>query len=228
MKTLNFDSSEFEQQEPNGELIQEISNATFAMEDEIDRQYQQNYPASFPYFRFWSEVVELSKVKTFLLAPTKIAVAIVISALVLLLLAWSINAAREYNQGQEAAVLAKPRQFQQKQSHVLHVGFQLIGMWRTGAMHYQFAVLGYPDLIDKAREEKENISFTLTFLDTDGFKVSSESVGLRTMTRKVGADGKGKALHAQGEIIVSSDDYRRIAGWQVSWRGLNAAQFPSE
>lgn len=48
----NFDSSEFKQQEPSSELIQEITNATLAIEDEIERQYQQHYPASFPYFRW--------------------------------------------------------------------------------------------------------------------------------------------------------------------------------
>jgi len=48
----NFDSSEFKQQEPSSELIQEITNATLALEDEIERQYQQHYPESFPYFRW--------------------------------------------------------------------------------------------------------------------------------------------------------------------------------
>lgn len=48
----NFDASEFVQQEPNSELIHEITNTTFEIEDEIDRQYQYRYPSSFPYFRW--------------------------------------------------------------------------------------------------------------------------------------------------------------------------------
>lgn len=48
----NFDVSEFVQQEPNSELVQEITNTTLEIEDEIDRQYQHHYPSSFPYFRW--------------------------------------------------------------------------------------------------------------------------------------------------------------------------------
>ena len=48
----NFDSSEFKQQAPSSELLQEITHATFEIEDEIERQYQQHYPATFPYFRW--------------------------------------------------------------------------------------------------------------------------------------------------------------------------------
>lgn len=53
----NFDISVFKQHEPNSELVQEITNATLAIEDEIERQYQQHYPASFPYFR-WPGIIK--------------------------------------------------------------------------------------------------------------------------------------------------------------------------
>lgn len=48
----NFDLSEFRQQVFASELVQEITNSAFELEDEIDRQYQERYPANFPYFKW--------------------------------------------------------------------------------------------------------------------------------------------------------------------------------
>jgi hypothetical protein len=48
----NFDRSAFLQQDPDGELVHEITNTTLEFEDEIDRQYQNHYPTSFPFFRW--------------------------------------------------------------------------------------------------------------------------------------------------------------------------------
>lgn len=48
----NFDRSAFMQQVFESELVQEITNSAFELEDEIDRQYQDRYPSSFPYFKW--------------------------------------------------------------------------------------------------------------------------------------------------------------------------------
>lgn len=53
----NFDCSDFQQQDCGGELVQEITNATMAIEDEIERQYLEHYPSTFPYFR-WPGIIK--------------------------------------------------------------------------------------------------------------------------------------------------------------------------
>ena len=48
----NFDAGDFVKQADTSNLIQEISNSAFDLEDEIDSQYQEHYPSSFPYFKW--------------------------------------------------------------------------------------------------------------------------------------------------------------------------------
>lgn len=47
----NFDSGEFKTQSLNCDLVQEITESSLIIEDEIEKQYQDRYPASFPYFK---------------------------------------------------------------------------------------------------------------------------------------------------------------------------------
>lgn len=47
----NFDGGEFSTQPPSSSLLQEITESSLAIEDEVEKQYQNRYPASFPYFR---------------------------------------------------------------------------------------------------------------------------------------------------------------------------------
>lgn len=184
--------------------------------------------------------MEISKVKAFFLASAKIAVALFFAGLALLLVYQATEAILEWKQEKEDATLGQPRQFKEKNAPALSVSFRLKSSWRRAndieafiegrerMMLYQFTVIGYPEMIDRAREEKDKVSFTVTFLDTDGFKIKSIAVPLRAMTRNVGADGKGTALHYQGKISISADQYRHIADWKVSWQGFHAANLPSE
>lgn len=48
----NFDAGSFLKQTDTSNLIQEICDATFDLEDEIDTQYQEHYPSTFPYFKW--------------------------------------------------------------------------------------------------------------------------------------------------------------------------------
>jgi hypothetical protein len=52
MTLQNFDSSNFRTLEAGDPILQDISNAAADLEDEIEFQYRQAYPAKFPYFRF--------------------------------------------------------------------------------------------------------------------------------------------------------------------------------
>lgn len=48
----NFDSSEFVAQTQDSEILQDIFSASQDIEDEMERQYRDNYKATFPYFKF--------------------------------------------------------------------------------------------------------------------------------------------------------------------------------
>ncbi|MET3229987.1 UNVERIFIED_ORG: hypothetical protein ABIC54_002172 [Burkholderia sp. 1263] len=46
----NFDASTFKQQADHSEIIADITDATFGLEDELETQYLGRYPAKFPFF----------------------------------------------------------------------------------------------------------------------------------------------------------------------------------
>jgi len=48
----NFDRSDFEQQPQESDILQDIFFASQEIEDEMERQYRDNYRATFPYFKF--------------------------------------------------------------------------------------------------------------------------------------------------------------------------------
>lgn len=46
----NFDASDFAQQTDTSEMVADIADAAFALEDALERQYLARYPARFPFF----------------------------------------------------------------------------------------------------------------------------------------------------------------------------------
>lgn len=49
----NFDSSSFTQQQVGSDILEDIASAVEGMEDEVERQFQFEYPARFPFVRLW-------------------------------------------------------------------------------------------------------------------------------------------------------------------------------
>ncbi len=46
----NFDASSFATQTDTSDIVADIADAAFALEDSLERQYLARYPAKFPFF----------------------------------------------------------------------------------------------------------------------------------------------------------------------------------
>ena len=92
----------------------------------------------------------------------------------------------------------------------------LATMWRAGRLNYILDVTPYTLPICEARAS-ERATFTIIFVDDGGFSVASSTLNLRSMTREVGASGEGQALRLESSTNLTAGDYRRIAGWRITW-----------
>lgn len=62
-----------------------------------------------------------------------------------------------------------------------------------------------------------NGSITLEFLDSDGFKVFTKSIGIKEFTSIVNAQGVNSQIEAEFDEPLSVDKYRRFSNLAISW-----------
>lgn len=166
----------------------------------------------------------MSTFRDFLVGASKIAVAIVISVVVLSAIGWGIYAMYESNVASKNEPLATPKAWRKIPIESIgDVTVQLRTIWRNSSMSYQFEVDGYPKKIEAALKESyssgsSDNSFTLVFVDKDDFEVMEHGVLLKEMSRRVDAKGVPGGLSAHGNKYISAEEYRRIADWKIKWR----------
>ncbi len=92
----------------------------------------------------------------------------------------------------------------------------LATMWRAGRLNYILDVTPYTLPICEARVSGE-ATFTIVFVDEGGFSVASSTLDLSPMTVVVDAGRGGRALRQESSLNLTAGDYRRIAGWRITW-----------
>lgn len=161
--------------------------------------------------------------KTFFLGAVKIAVALLLTFIVLGAAVWAINAFSEHREAVKNAPLETPKFWMPQRVGALeNAQLSLITKWRNGNVLYQFEMKGYPAFLSESRPNMPAYqirlpAFTLIFLDEGGFKLFDHQILFSEMTRVVDDAGKPVGLSAKGEAYVSADVYRKAVTWEVTW-----------
>lgn len=169
----------------------------------------------------------MDKLKAFLLGTLKIAVALflVVVALIGVFAGW--NSYQENQQKALNAPLAETKTWPLIKIDVFEdAQFRLVTMWRDSRLYYQLNVKGYPKSIESARRKLGTSKFTISFLDSSGFKIFSHEVNLATMAMEVDSKGEGGGLSVNDNTHISAEDYRRAAKWEVSWNFPTTVELP--
>ena len=165
----------------------------------------------------------MSALKSFFLGAAKIAVAIVISIVVIVGIWWGVDSFSTHRDAVKNVPLEIPKIWSSITIGALdNSHLYLTTRWSNGRMSYQFEMKGYPKSLASQFETQQPYSirapgFTLTFLDKNGFKLFDEEIPLNKTTRVVSDDGKGTGLSARGDTYVSADNYRQALSWEVTW-----------
>ena len=109
------------------------------------------------------------------------------------------------------------------------VTLRLSTKWREGRVLYHFRVAGYPPKIAAAMDGSTDASkWNLVFLDKDGFEAATVDVPIHKMSRgETGVAGQYTGLDANSDTYMSADNYRRAAGWDISWQGFAEPKLPA-
>src|SRR5262249_34217429 len=110
---------------------------------------------------------------------------------------WGVYSIYNYRETRANAALAIPRAWPQiKVSALGNAEFSLSTIWRDEQMSYRFRMAGKPGATETERllgssYGRENGTFILVFLDSDGFKVFDQKVEVFKMTLIIDDKGKG-------------------------------------
>jgi len=170
----------------------------------------------------------MDRLKAFLVGALKIALALflVVIALIGAIQGWNVY--DESRRKSHDAPLAQPKAWPSKSVEPLSgVQLSLVTIWRDGQLHYQFFADRYPKAVERARDARRDGSsrdskFTMSFLDANGFMVLSHDVPLNSMAKILDAKGQGTGLQANSSALMTADQYRNAARWDITWN------FPSE
>lgn len=159
----------------------------------------------------------MSKIKLFFAAALKITVAIVLAIIVLSLFGWGIYSFTQHRENVNNAPLEKPRTWALISIPSLdNSSFKLSTMWREGQLSYQFEMTGFPKSLETSIQHG-NPSFTLSFLDKNGFKLYDHKIIGSDIIRIVDDKGKYAGISSKGYMYLNADTYRKAQTWEITW-----------
>lgn len=94
---------------------------------------------------------------------------------------------------------------------------QLVIFWRDDQLQYTFSMSSDSAELQRARANPQ-ASFEILLRGADGSLVKSVAVPASSL--QAAKAGKPAGLSKDGSAPCSSDDYRRITTWDLTWRGL--------
>jgi len=104
--------------------------------------------------------------------------------------------------------------------------FSLRTSWRAGALHYRLSIRPLSQrLTDALAQPNPRNSFTLSFVDSEGFSVAEVAAALSAFTRVVDDTGTLVALETDARYPIASDHYSLATAWRVRWN-LSEASAP--
>lgn len=102
----------------------------------------------------------------------------------------------------------------------LHLGAKEVKLetkWAGGKMLYKFDVSLVDGPTQILQNRNSSAGFILDFLDTDGFKVFTFNVSLKSMTAFVDEKGKTIGLSINDKKEVSAEEYLTFDSWSSGW-----------
>ena len=156
------------------------------------------------------------KIKKFVYASSKIAVAIFLVVFVLGTIAGGYSYWVEIKENQQEKKLAEMIEWSPNEVKSLDVTFYLTTKFQDKKIHYIFNITNYNEKIDEAKDQS-NSKCTLVFYDGDGFKLDEIEVYLNDMTRIVDDNGEPLSLTFNGSEYMNIDTYENIQRWSSRW-----------
>ena len=98
--------------------------------------------------------------------------------------------------------------------------FELATMWSDSRLFYRLQMDGDPAAmvaIASAVDYGADVTFFLTFNDSQGFMILERHISLREMSGTVGGDGVRTGLSWADDEYQSADTYRDVAAWNLQW-----------
>ena len=75
---------------------------------------------------------------------------------------------------------------------------------------------GFPKSLEMAINNG-NASFTITFLDENGFKLVDEKIDCTDIIRIIDDKGKAAGISSKGYTYLDPDTYRKARSWELTW-----------
>lgn len=159
----------------------------------------------------------MSNLKSFFAATLKISVAIALAILLLAITGWGIYSFNQYRENERNAPLGTPRNWATITVPSLNNSvFRLSTVWREEQLSYQFEMIGFPSSLETAINTG-NASFTIIFLDENGFKLEEHKIYGNEIIRVIDEKGKSAGISSKGYTYLSPDAYRKAQSWDVTW-----------
>jgi len=159
-------------------------------------------------------------VKTFFVAAGKIALAMFLAGAGLLLAALLYGWATAKMEEREARPYEEPKTWHEDLSGPIGMNVETNTKLIEGKMLVNVIMRGAPAFINEPplMRSNEDQKFMIHFLDKHGFKLLSQEVPYRSMTRTLNPDGLAGGLAFQGDLgYVGIKQYARIEKVEVEW-----------
>lgn len=165
---------------------------------------------------------EKSSYRVFLLATAKIGLAIFVAVVALAILGISILFISKHIENTKNKPLTKmiiswP---QIEISALKNAKVTLTTKWEDSLVYYQFNMSGYPaekEELPISKPSPFNSTFTIIFLDENGFKIEKKQIPIESMSKTINEHGYFIGLKANDSFYMSADNYRKIKYWNITW-----------
>ncbi|QIM50757.1 hypothetical protein [Hydrogenophaga crocea] len=169
------------------------------------------------------------QIRSFFLGATKIAVAIVVSFVVLAALAfgvWKVFDAQRIKEEESQAVL---REWTSQTKSFLGFDVSAKTKWLDSRVYVSVHLSDAPHYMVDAPLREENLGrgIFVQFTDADGFKVFEHLVKLSDLSRNVDNEGKAIGFETQFDEFMPIDAYKRVQGFTVRWNLITKMSQPA-
>lgn len=157
--------------------------------------------------------------KDFFKGAAKISLALVLAVVALTVLGVGANLGYEAYKEKQAKPYEETKYWIEDLSQHLEMKMSARTKLVDESMYFIVNFVGSPPFLTDPRLAARNRdgSFTISFLDADGFKVHEEKVLLTAFTSNLNEKGEKAGLEYQSTQFMSVDKYARFADIEVAW-----------
>jgi hypothetical protein len=160
----------------------------------------------------------MASIKSFLVGAVKLAFALFLALVAVSIAIWAVSSYLSKREENARAPLAVPKVWPPITAEALdNVRLELTTMWRDSHIYFQFRVVGCPPVIARTQTKRSGQTFTISFLDSHGFRISEYRVSLDSMAEVVNAAGECTGLDWKGDESASIEGYQAAAKWEIGW-----------